>query len=88
MRPKHWGKEEDAKLIEHWEGSYLKELAVFIGCSEKRAHFEGMTMADYMRWLWNNPQSGQNLYKMFEGIVTPNGKDENGNMIYYYTPKI
>ncbi len=46
-----------------------------------------MTMADYMRWLWNNPQSGQNLYKMFEGIVTPNGKDENGNLIYYYTPK-
>ena len=36
-----------------------------------------------MRWLWNNPQSGQNLYKMFEGIVTPNGKDENGNLIYY-----
>lgn len=33
------------------------------------------------------PQSGQNLYKMFEGIVTPNGKDENGNLIYYYTPK-
>lgn len=55
--------------------------------SEKRAHFQGMTMADYMRWLWNNPQSGQNLYKMFEGIVTPNGKDENGNLIYYYTPK-
>ncbi len=46
-----------------------------------------MTMADYMRWLWNNPQSGQNLYKMLEGIVTPNGKDENGNLIYYYTPK-
>ncbi len=40
MRPKHWGKEEDAKLIEHWEGSYLKELAVFIGCSVNtiRAH--------------------------------------------------
>lgn len=55
--------------------------------SEKRAHFEGMTMAEYMRWLWNNPQAGQNLYKMFEGIVTPKGKDEDGNLIYYYTPK-
>lgn len=55
--------------------------------SEKRAHFEGMSMADYMRWLWNNPQSGQNPYKMFEGIMTPKGKDENGNLIYYYTPK-
>lgn len=47
----------------------------------------GMTMADYLRWLWNNPNNGQNLYKMFEGIVTPIGKDENGDLIYKYTPK-
>lgn len=52
--------------------------------SENRAHFDGMTMADYMRWLWNNPQAGQNLYKMFEGIVVPTGKDEDGNLIYKY----
>lgn len=52
--------------------------------SEKRAHFAGMTMADYMRWLWNNPQDGQNLYKMFEGIVKPVGKDSEGNLIYQY----
>ena len=55
--------------------------------SEKRAHFLGMTMADYMRWLWNNPQAGQNLYKMFEGIVVPAGKDEDGNLIYKYNGK-
>ena len=55
--------------------------------SEKKAHFLGMTMADYMRWLWNNPQSGQNLYKMFEGIVVPAGKDEDGNLIYAYKGK-
>lgn len=55
--------------------------------SEKRAHFLGMTMADYMRWLWNNPQAGQNLYKMFEGIVVPAGHDEEGNIIYKYNGK-
>lgn len=55
--------------------------------SEKKAHFLGMTMADYMRWLWNNPQAGQNLYKMFEGIVVPAGKDEDGNLIYKYNGK-
>lgn len=54
---------------------------------EKRAHFEGMTMADYMRWLWNNPQAGQNIYKMFEGVVRPVGKDENGDLIYKYMGK-
>lgn len=52
--------------------------------SEARAHFMGMTMAEYMRWLWNNPQAGQNLFKMFEGIVSPIGKDQNGNLIYKY----
>ena len=55
--------------------------------SEKRAKFNGMTMADYMRWLWNNPQAGQNLYKMFEGIVVPAGHDEEGNIIYKYNGK-
>lgn len=57
------------------------------GTSEKRAKFHGMSMAAYMRWLWNNPDNGQNLYKMFEGVVTPVGKDENGDLIYKYTPK-
>jgi len=51
---------------------------------EKRAHFEGMTMALYMRWLWNNPQAGQSPYKMFEGVMRPEGEDENGDLIYYY----
>ncbi|MFK2681104.1 hypothetical protein ACIXT9_02270 [Bacteroides fragilis] len=55
--------------------------------SERRAKFEGMTMADYMRWLWNNPQSGQSPYKLFEGILIPTGKDENGDLIYKYNGK-
>lgn len=53
--------------------------------SEKVAHYYGMSMAEYMRWLWNNPQAGQSPYTMFEGIMTPRGKDSNGNLVYYYT---
>lgn len=52
--------------------------------SEKRAKFDRMTMADYMRWLWNNPQSGQSPYKLFEGALVPEGKDPEGNLIYRY----
>jgi DNA repair photolyase len=52
--------------------------------SERRAKYEGMTMADYMQWLWNNPQSGQSPYKLFEGALVPSGKDEQGNLIYKY----
>ena len=52
--------------------------------SEKRAKFMGMTMADYMCWLWDNPQAGQSPYKMFEGIVVPDGHDSDGHIIYKY----
>lgn len=52
--------------------------------SEKRAKYEGMTMADYMQWLWNNPQSGQSPYKLFEGALVPDGHDPEGNIIYRY----
>lgn len=55
--------------------------------SEKRAQFWGMSMAEYMRWLWNNPQAGQSPYKMFEGVMKPEGKDINGNIIYVYDKK-
>lgn len=52
--------------------------------SEKRAKFMGMTMAEYMRYLWNNPKYGQSPYKLFEGAMVPDGKDVNGNIIYRY----
>lgn len=52
--------------------------------SEKRAHFYGMSMAEYMRWLWNNPQAGQSPYKLFEGVLQPSGKDADGNIIYKF----
>lgn len=58
-----------------------------VNSSEKKAHFYGMTMANYMRWLWNNPQAGQSPYKLFEGILRPDGKDEQGNIIYKYKTK-
>lgn len=45
-------------------------------------------MARYMQWLWNNPQSGQNPYKMFEGALLPDGKDSEGNLIYKYNEKL
>lgn len=55
--------------------------------SEYTSHFYGMSMAAYMRWLWNNPQAGQSPYKMFEGVMSPKGKDKDGNLIYVYDKK-
>lgn len=52
--------------------------------SNTRSHFYGMTMAEYLRYLWNNPQNGQSPYVMFGGVMEPREKDENGDFVYYY----
>ena len=73
------------KDIEELHQYEWKKAEGFNTCScERRAKFDGMSMAGYMRWLWNNPQAGQNPYKMFEGVIIPVGKDEEGNLIYKY----
>lgn len=52
--------------------------------SEKQAKFFAMSMAEYMRWLWNNPQAGQSPYKLFDGALKPIGYDDNKNIIYQF----
>ncbi len=58
------------------------------GNTRLRAKFYGMSMAEYMKYLWNNPQNGQSPYKMYEGVLVPEGKDEQGNIIYRYNPDV
>lgn len=71
-------------IIELHEYEWGKASGFNCCSEEKRARFRGMTMADYLRWVWNNPQNGQNPYKMYEGVMIPDGTDEEGNIIYRY----
>lgn len=59
-----------------------------LNSSENRAHYTGMTMKDYLRYLWNAPKRGQSPYKLFEKVLIPNGYDEDGNIIYYYNKSV
>ena len=74
--------EEDINKLHKYE--YNLASGFNVRTSENKAHFAGMSMADYLRWLWNNPQNGQSPFRMFEGIMYPEGKDENGDLIYVY----
>ncbi len=56
--------------------------------SEAKATFEGMTMRDYLHFLWNNPKRGQSPYKIFAGVLVPDGLDEDRNIIYKYNPGV
>lgn len=76
-------KEEIEKYLSNFK--FKQALGFNPGKADHYSNFAGMSMADYMRWVWNNPEHGQSPYKLFEGILTPNGKDENGDLIYLYT---
>lgn len=56
--------------------------------SEARAKYEGMTMKDYLHYLWNNPKMGQSPYKIFAGVLVPNGYDENHDIVYKYNQRV
>lgn len=76
---------DDIELLHQY--SYRRAEGFNTKNEENRARFYYNTMAEYMHWLWNNPKNGQNPYKMFEGVMRPDGKDENGDLIYVYDPK-
>lgn len=55
---------------------------------ENRAKYLGLSMKDYLRYLWNNPKMGQSPYKIFEKVLIPDGYDEDNNIIYKYNPSV
>lgn len=67
---------------------YNKAIGFNTSSSENRAKYEGMTMKDYLKYLWNNPKMGQSPYKIFEKVLVPDGYDEDNNIIYKYNPDV
>ena len=57
------------------------------GSNKARAMRYDLTMAQYLRNNWNNPNSGNSPYKEYGGILVPDGRDENGDIIYRYAKK-
>lgn len=51
-----------------------------------RAKFKMLSIYDYIRYVWNSPQQSRSPYKYFYGLLTPEKKDANGNLIYKYNP--
>lgn len=82
----HWGDIE--KDMDFLEFPLTKAEGFNLNTSENRAHFSGMTMKEYLRYLWNAPKRGQSPYKLFESVLLPNGYDEDGNIVYCYNPSV
>ena len=73
--------DEDMKFLDF---PWVKAEGYNTNSIERRAKFEFMTMRDYLRYLWNNPLAGQSPFRLFEGVMKPNGKDLNGDIVYTY----
>lgn len=67
---------------------YVRAEGFNVNSSENRAKFDGLTMKDYLRYLWNTPKRGQGPYKIFEKVLEPDGLDENGDIIYKYNSDV
>lgn len=57
------------------------------GSNRARALRYDMTMAQFLRNNWNNPSGGTSPAKEYGGILVPDGRDENGDVIYRYALK-
>ena len=70
--------------------TFLYKKAEGFNCnsSENRAKYQGMTMKDYLHYLWNNPRMGQSPYKIFEKVLVPDGIDENNDIVYKYNEDV
>jgi len=53
----------------------------------KRAERQNQTLYDYIREIWNSPNSAKSPYKYFGGVMYPIGLDDSKNVIYEYRPK-
>lgn len=67
---------------------YRRAQGFNVNSSENRAKFDGMTMKDYLRYLWNSPKRGQSPYKIFERVLIPFDEDENGDIVYKYNQDV
>jgi DNA repair photolyase len=52
------------------------------GGAENRAKFHYHTMSGFLHYLWNRIDNVHSPYKMFDGVLLPDRRDENGDIVY------
>lgn len=52
------------------------------GTNRNRAIFDQTTMAEWIKYLWNNPDKLNSPENAYGGILKANGRDKKGNVVY------
>ena len=84
----HWRDIEKDMYFLDFEATKAEGCQIARSSQENTAKFTGMSMKDYLHYLWNNPKMGQSPYKIFEKVLVPDGYDEDNNIIYKYNPSV
>jgi hypothetical protein len=54
--------------------------------ASQRARFQNLSIKDYFKMMWNDPNQGYSPYKYFYGLLKPLKLDNDKNIIYQYVP--
>lgn len=57
------------------------------GSAERRAQNKGVTMYEWMRSKWNNPNDANSPYRYFDKVLYPVRLDKDGNIVYKFNPE-
>ena len=68
-------------------GRALANTGYNTGSNKARALLYDTTMAQWLRSNWNDTKKGTSPARAYGGVLVPDGKDENGDVIYRYAIK-
>jgi DNA repair photolyase len=84
----HWKDIEPDMYFLNFNANRATECQIARSSCERMTRFTDMTMKDFLHYLWNDPTQGQSPYKIFAGVLVPDGLDEDKNIIYRYNPGV
>ena len=74
-------------INKHFDFPWVGACGYNTGSNKARALLYDTTMAQWLRSNWNDTKKGTSPARAYGGVLVPDGKDENGDVIYRYAIK-
>lgn len=74
-------------IEKYFDFPWVSAVGYNTGTNRARAMNYGKTMADFLKDNWNNPKKGTSPARGYGGILRPDRRDDDGNIVYRYARK-
>lgn len=74
-------------INKYFDFPWVEACGYNTGSNKARALLYDTTMAQWLRSNWNDTKKGTSPARAYGGVLVPDGKDENGDVIYRYAIK-